>query len=288
MTLVQTPAALSPRAEDRAGRLIAAGTAWSERISAETSKAKLTYRVTAAGEGSVATRITAGKHVFLVDEPGALAGDDVAASPVEIALGALLSCQVVVYRLYAQVLGIQVDEIEIAAEGDLDVRRLFGISEDVRAGFSAIRLHITITGPESDERYQELRVTVDAHCPVLDLFANPTPVSVIVTKAYRIRCRPVVRPVASRGAPCGSWRTIGHPPASTACAVKQSPTRLAANRTKAYRRLQPQRLLHECEDVDDGPRISRTTPAEPGRASPVRLRWGTGNHQPCGRHVRGG
>ena len=111
MTLVQAPAALSPLAEDRARRLVDAGTAWNNRIAADATKAQLTYRVTATGEGSVATRVTAGKHVFLVDEPGALAGDDVAASPVEIALGALLSCQVVVYRLYAQALGIQVDEI---------------------------------------------------------------------------------------------------------------------------------------------------------------------------------
>lgn len=181
MTLLQTSAALSPLAEDRAARLASAGTAWNERITADPAKAQLTYRVTAAGEGSVATRVTAGKHVFLVDEPGALAGDDVAASPVEIALGALLSCQVVVYRLYAQALGIQVDEIDIVAEGDLDVRKLFGIQADVRAGFSAIRLNITLTGPDSDERYQELGATVDAHCPVLDLFANPTPVSVTVT-----------------------------------------------------------------------------------------------------------
>lgn len=183
MTLLQTPAALLSLAEDRAGRLVAAGTAWNERITADPTTAQLTYRVTAAGEGSVATRVTAGKHVFLVDEPGALAGDDVAASPVEIALGALLSCQVVVYRLYAQALGIQVDGIDIVAEGDLDVRKLFGIQADVRAGFSAIRLSITITGPETDQRYQELRATVDAHCPVLDLFANPTPVSVTVTTA---------------------------------------------------------------------------------------------------------
>ncbi|TFC88893.1 OsmC family peroxiredoxin [Cryobacterium sinapicolor] len=183
MTLLQPPASLSPLADDRAGRLTAAGISWTERIRADATKAQLIYRVTATGEGSVATRVTAGRHVFLVDEPGALAGDDGAASPVEIALGALLSCQVVVYRLYAQALGIQVDEIDIVAEGDLDVRKLFGLDEDVRAGFSAIRLNITLSGPERDERYQELRATVDAHCPVLDLFANPTPVTVTVTKA---------------------------------------------------------------------------------------------------------
>ncbi|KQV26876.1 osmotically inducible protein OsmC [Yonghaparkia sp. Root332] len=159
-----------------------AGATWTDRIAASPASAQLTYRVSGEGEGSVATRIRAGKHEFVVDEPGALAGDDVAASPVEYALGALISCQVVVYRLYAQALGIRVDEIDIAAEGDLDARRLFGIDESVRAGFSDIRLVITITGPETLERYDELRAAVDAHCPVLDLFANPTPVSAVVRK----------------------------------------------------------------------------------------------------------
>jgi hypothetical protein len=45
-----------------------------------------------------------------------------------------------------------------------------------------VRLAITITGPETEDRYQELREVVDARCPVLDLFSNPTPVSVSVVK----------------------------------------------------------------------------------------------------------
>lgn len=183
MTLLDTDSAGSTTADDRALRLTDAGSAWGERIAADAASAHLTYRVRGTGEGSVASRITAGKHVFLIDEPAALAGDDVAASPVEVALGALISCQIVVYRLYAQALGIRLDEIDIAAEGDLDARRLFGIDESVRPGFGEVRLAITVTGPESDERYQELRAAVDAHCPVLDLFQNPTPVTVTVRKA---------------------------------------------------------------------------------------------------------
>lgn len=179
-TLTDAPAAI---ASERATRLTKAGTAWGDRIAANRSSAHLTYTVSGVGEGSVLTTVTAGKHTFAIDEPAALAGDDLAASPVEIALGALISCQVVVYRLYAHALGIQVDEISVAAEGDLDAARLFGIDETVRAGFTGVRLAITITGPETIDRYQELRAAVDAHCPVLDLFANPTPVSVTVAKA---------------------------------------------------------------------------------------------------------
>ena len=41
---------------------------------------------------------------------------------------------------------------------------------------------ITITGPETQERYTELRDVVDQHCPVLDLFVNATPVSATIVK----------------------------------------------------------------------------------------------------------
>ncbi len=176
-------APLPVTADERAKRLNEAGSAWASRISNDPAAAALTYRIRGTGEGAVASRITAGKHEFVIDEPAALAGDDIAASPVEVALGALIACQIVVYRLYAQTLGIQIDAIDIVAEGDLDARRLFGIDNGVRAGFSDVRLSISIVGPETEDRYQELRSTVDAHCPVLDLFANPTPVSATVRKA---------------------------------------------------------------------------------------------------------
>jgi uncharacterized OsmC-like protein len=183
MTLLESQTVPKVTSAERSARLSQAGSAWNERIAADVASAQLTYKVTAASAGSVASRITAGKHVFLVDEPGALAGDDVASSPVEVALGALLSCQIVVYRLYGESLGIRFDDIAITAEGDLDVRNLFGIDQGVRAGFSDVRLDITITGPETAERYQELRRVVDEHCPVLDLFSHPTPVHVTVGKA---------------------------------------------------------------------------------------------------------
>ena len=164
--------------EGRATRLIEAGTFWGGHIAKNVDNAKLTYLVKGYGEGSVASRITAGKHEFLIDEPAGLAGDDIAASPVEVALGALIACQIVVYRLFAQNLGIAIDTIDAKAEGDLDVQGLFGMDESVRPGFSAIRLVIHVTGPETQERYNELHAFVDAHCPVLDLFSNATPVAV--------------------------------------------------------------------------------------------------------------
>ncbi len=51
----------------------------------------------------------------------------------------------------------------------------------MRAGFSAVRVRVGITGSGSPERYQQLAAAVDEHCPVLDQFRNPVPVDRTIT-----------------------------------------------------------------------------------------------------------
>ena len=96
MTLLDDTATTDFPPAERGERLAAAGAAWADRIERNPDAAHLTYTVTGRGTGAVASAITAGRHRFEVDEPAALAGDDIAASPVEYALGALISCQIVV------------------------------------------------------------------------------------------------------------------------------------------------------------------------------------------------
>ena len=48
---------------------------------------------------------------------------------------------------------------------------------------AAVRVEVSVTGPETAERYAELAAAVDEHCPVLDLFKNPVPVTRELTAA---------------------------------------------------------------------------------------------------------
>jgi uncharacterized OsmC-like protein len=121
--------------------------------------------------------VRTGAHTFKVDEPPALGGADVAANPVQLALASLGSCQAITYRFWAEQLGIAFDSLTVRVEGDLDIRGFFGFDDTVRPGFTAIRVHVTVSGPEDAERYQQLATAVDDHCPVLDLFKNPVPVT---------------------------------------------------------------------------------------------------------------
>jgi uncharacterized OsmC-like protein len=125
--------------------------------------------------------VRTGAHAFTVDEPPALGGGGTAPNPVEYALASLGSCQAITYRFWAEHLGISLDTLTVTVEGDLDIRNFFGFDDSVRPGFSAVRVQVGITGPETPERYRQLATAVDEHCPVLDLFRNPVPVDRTIT-----------------------------------------------------------------------------------------------------------
>ena len=147
-----------------------------QAIGEAAGNARVTFRTQGALDGPTHVTLTSRGHRIEVDEPDVLAGADRNANPVEYALAALASCQAITYRFWAAKLGIQLDGLEVAAEGDLDLQGFFGLDAGVRPGFTGIRLDVTPIGPETPERYRDLADAVDAHCPVLDLFTNATPV----------------------------------------------------------------------------------------------------------------
>ncbi|WP_307856879.1 OsmC family protein [Mycolicibacter acidiphilus] len=147
---------------------------------ADPANAQVVFRASATAHDAVASTVKLGRYSVEVDEPPTLGGEDTAPNPVEYYLASLLSCQIVTWRFWAQKLGIAVDDIKARAEGDLDVRGFFGIDDAVRAGFGEVRVVVTVTGPETPQRYQELHEIVEKHCPVLDLTVNPTPVRTTV------------------------------------------------------------------------------------------------------------
>ena len=147
-----------------------------QAIAGDAGRARVVFRSEGRLDGPTHVTLAARDHAIEVDEPPVLGGGDAHANPVEYALAALASCQAITYRFWAAKLGIELEGLEIAAEGDLDLHGFFGLDGETRPGFTGIRLDVTPRGPEPPQRYRELADAVDAHCPVLDLFANPTAV----------------------------------------------------------------------------------------------------------------
>lgn len=139
------------------------------------AQAKFEAHHSLVGATEVTVKVGSG-HQITVDEPETLGGGNAAANPVEYALAALGSCQAITYRIWAIQLGLQLEKVEIHIVGDINLRGFFGIDEQVRPGFNAVRIRVSLSGPEPSACYEDLAAVVDAHCPVLDLFRNPVPV----------------------------------------------------------------------------------------------------------------
>jgi len=146
-------------------------------ITEDSANAQAAFAAQGTLVGVTEVDISTGAHTFKVDEPPALGGADIAANPVQYALASLGSCQAITYRIWAAQLGIELDSLTVRVAGDLDLRGFFGTDDSVRPGFTAVRVEVAVTGPETQERYAELAAAVDEHCPVLDLFRNPVPVT---------------------------------------------------------------------------------------------------------------
>ncbi len=114
------------------------------------------------------------EHKLLVDEPPAFGGTDLSASPVELILAALGSCQQIMFAALAAVRGIPLEECDITLKAKLDVRGLLGLTDDkgISPGFSGINYETHIKSSAPRELIESLVKDVESQCPVMDMLTR--------------------------------------------------------------------------------------------------------------------
>jgi uncharacterized OsmC-like protein len=112
------------------------------------------------------------------DEPPVLLGTNTAPNAVEAVLHALASCLAVGFIYNAAAQGVRVESLQFMLEGNLDLHRFLGLSEQTRAGFQDIRLTYRVKADAPREKIVELCNYVQQTSPVLDIIRNPVPVTV--------------------------------------------------------------------------------------------------------------
>jgi uncharacterized OsmC-like protein len=112
------------------------------------------------------------------DEPAILLGKDLAANPVEYLLHALASCLTTSMVYHAAARGIQIDRVESAFEGDIDLHGFLDLDPRVRKGYQGIRVAFKISANVPDEQLKEIVELGSGHSPVFDSLTNGVPVSI--------------------------------------------------------------------------------------------------------------
>ena len=111
------------------------------------------------------------------DEPLIAAGQDSAPNAMEYVLHALATCLTGTLVYHAAVRGIEIDSVESSYAGDMDVRGLFGLSDDVRKGFNKVTVNMRVKSKASVDELTELAL----FSPVYDIISKSLPVEFKLT-----------------------------------------------------------------------------------------------------------
>jgi uncharacterized OsmC-like protein len=112
------------------------------------------------------------------DEPKITSGGDSAPNPMEYVLHALAGCLTSTMVYHAAVQGIEIESVESSLEGDMDVRGMLGLSEDVRKGYQAVRVRMRVKSEAGAETLRELAL----FSPVYDIVSRSLPVELVLEK----------------------------------------------------------------------------------------------------------
>jgi uncharacterized OsmC-like protein len=119
-------------------------------------------------------------ETFVIDagEPAILCGTDTGPNPAEILLSALASCLTTTLVYVAAARKVALTEVSATVDGDIDVRGGLGIDDEVRNGFSAIRVTFRVRGDAPAEELQKLVARAQARSVVFDTLFRGVPVTV--------------------------------------------------------------------------------------------------------------
>lgn len=114
------------------------------------------------------------------DHPAVLVGADNGPTPVEWLLHAIAACLTAGIANIAAARGVKLTSVESQVEGDIDLRGILGLSDEVRNGFSGIRVAFRIAGDAPAETLKKIVEQSKARSAVFDVLTNGTPVSIAV------------------------------------------------------------------------------------------------------------
>jgi uncharacterized OsmC-like protein len=114
------------------------------------------------------------------DHPTALVGTDRGPTPAELLLTALAACLTAGIGNIAAARGVELTEVTSTVEGDIDLRGILGLSNEVRNGFENIRVSFMIRGDAPEAKLREIVEQSRARSAVFDVMTNGTSVNVAV------------------------------------------------------------------------------------------------------------
>ena len=112
-------------------------------------------------------------HVFLVDEPAHLAGEDESPNSMEYVLGAYGACLATGFVLNASQKGIEIHNLEVAVDSTQNnVFTFLGLAEDGHPGFDTIHAKLFVQADADEETIRQIWARTVETSPVHNSLAR--------------------------------------------------------------------------------------------------------------------
>lgn len=148
---------------------------------AEPQRARVSPVVKARTDGAQAI-VEAGAFSWRTDLPPTLGGENKAASPTAMLLGALAGCAAVFIRdTLAPQLGVRVDSVQVEVKCSADFRGLLGMPGAI-PDLENLELDIHVESPESEDKVQALYHAWLDRCPVYLALTRSLSIKTAVTR----------------------------------------------------------------------------------------------------------
>ena len=130
----------------------------------------------------VSSRILKGFHIesstpgfsLYTDHPLAAGGTNAGPTPLQYLMVSLTGCILSIGRIVANQKRINLRGMSAESEGDIDVDFLMGRTDEGGAGFSDIRVKVSVDADMSADEKRAFLDEVDRRCPVSRNLAGPT------------------------------------------------------------------------------------------------------------------
>ncbi len=136
-------------------------------------------RITMRAKGTqtdvpVACSVDIGRAIYQAEAHKGVGGAGSGACSGDLLLGALAACAQITCQMVAAAMGIPTESIQVAVDGDLDLRGTLGISKDVPVGFESIRVNFNVIAPTATpEQLLALREKTEQYCVVMQTLLQP-------------------------------------------------------------------------------------------------------------------
>lgn len=130
--------------------------------------------------GAGGDHVHASQFTYKADHPAVLVGEDRGPTPIEFLLHGLAACITAGIGNIAAVRGVNLTSVESRVEGDIDLRGILGLSNQVRNGYEGIRISFDIAGDAPPEKLRQIVEQSIARSAVFDVLTNGVPVNVTI------------------------------------------------------------------------------------------------------------